>query len=567
MPFVKKIDTVANEFEGITNYFYCTYNATSSDHVPTRQKKKIAVIGCGPYAIGTSVEFDWCAVNTVEQAKKCGYETVLINSNPETVSTDYDTSDYLYFEELSFERIQDIYDMEQCPFIVSVGGQIPNNLSSKMGDIGIPILGTQPKYIYQAESRKDFSKLLDSALIAQPKWGEAKTVPQALRMSRNIGYPVLVRPSFVLSGKGMIVFNAEEELVPYLESIEHILGSQKLVISKFMEDAVECDVDAVAKHGEIIRYALSEHVEPAGVHSGDSTLVYPSFSINDEIKKKIYSDSKSILSKLKVHGPCNIQFLIQDDTAYVIECNLRASRSVPFVSKVLHDNYITVATDVFLGVPVSFQEHKISYVGVKVPQFSFLKLKGADPVLRVEMRSTGEVASFGYSLQEAYLCAILSTGIKYPEKKSVFVSIGGFDAKIRSLKQCKALTDLGFTIYATFGTSLFLKVHGISSEKVEKIFEGGNQTFSSLVENKLLDFAIVIPEKANAVGKRRYVQGISDGYTMRRMAVDAKIPIFTSLSTSSMFIDALRITPDALPILAWDEYSKVNMVSRKERII
>ncbi|MBI5614496.1 carbamoyl-phosphate synthase (glutamine-hydrolyzing) large subunit [Candidatus Gottesmanbacteria bacterium] len=560
-PYVKRIDTVANEFLGKTNYFYCTYNASVSDHVASNNKKKIAVIGCGPYAVGTSVEFDWCAVNTVEQAKKRGYETIMINSNPETVSTDYDTSDYLYFEELTFERIADIYDIEQCPFIVSVGGQIPNNLSFSMENHDIPIVGTASKNIFRAESRKDFSKLLDECDIAQPAWSEAKTVSQALRIAQSIGYSVLVRPSFVLSGKGMIVLSSESEFLAYLDTIKDSLGSQKLVVSKFIEGAIECDVDAVACHGKIVRYALSEHVEPAGIHSGDSTLVYPSYSLSEEIKTKILSATKKILSKLEVQGPCNIQFLVHDDISYVIECNLRASRSVPFVSKVLHDNYITAATDIFLGMPVSFHEHKISHVGIKIPQFSFLKLKGADPVLRVEMRSTGEAASFGQTLREAYLSAILSTGITYPEKKSVFVSIGGFDAKIRSLKQCRALVSLGFTLYATSGTSLFLATHGIPSEKVEKIFEGGKQTFANLVLNKMLDFAIVIPEKSHAVDKKQYAMGISDGYTMRRMAVDAKIPIFTSLSTSNMFIDALHIAPDVLPIRAWDEYSIVNTVS------
>jgi hypothetical protein len=324
-----------------------------------------------------------------------------------------------------------------------------------------------------------------------------------------------------------------------------------------MEDATECDVDAVAENGQIVRFALSEHVEPAGIHSGDSTLVYPSFSISDEIKSRMYAETTKILSRLMVHGPCNIQFLIYNDEPYVIEFNLRASRSIPFISKVLHDNFITASTDVLLGLHVPRKEKIISYVGVKVPQFSFLKLRGADPVLRVEMRSTGEAAAFAPTVHEAYLLATLSTGVPYPSKKSVFMSVGGQHAKIQSIKQCKMLMALGYTIYATYGTSLFLHSHGIESKKVEKLFEGGHQTFSDLIKHASIDFAVVIPEKSNIVGKNRYAHGMSDGYAMRRMAVDAKIPIFTSLATSSMFIESLRIHPDELPIRSWDEYRMI----------
>ena len=400
-PYVKRIDTMAGEFPAKTNYVYMTYAARSSDHIPTKEKKVI-VLGGGPYAIGTSVEFDWCAVTTVARLRHHGIKTVMVNCNPETVSTDYDHSDYLYFEELSLERVRDIYDLEKSPLMLSVGGQIPNNLAPKLDRLGIPILGSDAKTIVAAEDRHAFSKLLDALDIAQPAWEEAHSVVHSLTMAKKIGFPVLLRPSFVLSGRAMLVIENEAQLTAYLKHLDLDIRRHPLVISRFLQGATECDFDGVAGRGSIIASALSEHVEHGGVHSGDATLVLPAFSLSPAVQKDIADAARRIVRELRVNGPFNIQFLVSHGIPYVIECNLRASRSFPFVSKVVRENFISLATDVALGKHVKpVSEKPMRAVAVKVPQFSFKRLRGADPVLRVEMSSTGEVAAFGRDKYEA----------------------------------------------------------------------------------------------------------------------------------------------------------------------
>lgn len=556
VPVIKRIDTMAGEFPAKTNYLYMTYGATQSDYTPDPTESKVVVLGGGPYAIGTSVEFDWCAVNTVQTAREEGKKTVMINCNPETVSTDFDTTDYLYFEELSFERVSDILDVEKSPVIVSVGGQIPNNLAPKLAQSKREILGTQATSILTAEDRQEFSKLLDSLSVSQPAWREVHGVEESIKSANELGFPVLIRPSFVLSGKAMLVVETEEQLRDYLDINKTQVSTYSMVMTKFMQGATECDFDGVAQKGLVLVSALSEHVEHGGVHSGDATLVLPSFSLTGAMKVRIEEASKKIVKALKTHGPFNIQFLIFDDELYVIECNLRASRSVPFVSKAMHVNFIRLATRVALGlknppVPVSPLKH----VTVKAPQFSFRKLRGADPVLRVEMSSTGEVAAFGADRFEAYMKAICSTGVQYPEKKSVFLSLGGKKGKTQFLPSVRTLHTLGFTIYATAGTHDYLSSEGIASVRVGKLYAGEHPNYMDLLHDHKLSFSVVIPERFTDTKKTTVEHGMSDGYTMRRLSIDLSIPIFTNGETAELFIESMAHYPfDTLRILPWSSY-------------
>ncbi len=556
VPVVKRIDTMAGEFPAKTNYLYMTYLGDKHDHVPTLQEKKAIVLGGGPYSIGTSVEFDWCAVNTVKTLKDNGVSTVMINCNPETVSTDYDNSDYLYFEALNYERVMDIYDLEQAPFVLSVGGQIPNSLAPKLMKQNVPVLGTPPEEIAAAEDRQTFSGLLDTLRIPQPKWGEANNAKQALSLSKRIGFPVLVRPSYVLSGRAMNVLESEQALEKYMSRTDINFADHPLVISRFFEDAKECDFDGIAQDGEVITWALSEHIEAGGVHSGDSTLMLPTVTLSDSLKKLIDEYVRKIVKALKVHGPFNIQFLIYDDLPYVIECNLRASRSLPFVSKVLHRNFIKIATEIMLGIKHQPIPKKIlNYQAIKVPQFSFHKLRGSDPVLRVEMSSTGEVAAFGKDVSDAYLKGLYATNVKPPQKKSVLMSLGGVKGKLSFLRGCKVLQEMGYMIYATSGTALFLKENGVISTAVGKIREAKHPNVTDLLQLRSIDFAVVIPGSyKNSTSGTQTVEA-TDGYVMRRMAIDFGIPIFTNTANASTFIDALhKYNLDDLEIKSWREY-------------
>ncbi len=559
LPVVNKIDTTAGEFPAETNYLYLTYHGTSMDgyrgaHIGKSSQKSVIVLGCGPYSIGTSVEFDWSAVNTVMTLRKEQVGAIIINCNPETVSTDFDISDTLYFEELTFERVMDIYDIEQAPIVVSVGGQIANNLAPKLAAQQVPILGTDPANIHRAEDRQQFSKLLDSLHIKQPEWSECHSKEQVLKAAESIGYPVIIRPSFVLSGKAMSIIVSPKELTTYLHTYAETVSQYSLVISKFLAHATECDVDGVAANGEILVTAISEHIEEAGVHSGDSTLVHPPFSISSEVQKILKKQTAQIVQELQISGPFNIQYLINNNTPCVIECNARASRSMPFVSKARDLNFISLATEVILGKKVAVVNTKsLPYVCVKAAQFSYHKLRGADPVPRVEMSSTGEVAAFGNSMYEAFLTAMIATGMKLPEKKCVFLSIGGDDGKKKFLPYVELLSAMKFTLYATSGTSEFLQNHGIESIRVGKIYEGIHPTAEDLLQNKTVDFSIVTSEKGKGFSPSKAM--ISDGYAIRRLSIDRGIPVLTNAAKAGIFIEALNnCTRSALPAKPWSYY-------------
>jgi carbamoyl-phosphate synthase large subunit len=557
LPFIKHIDTLAGEFPAKTNYLYMTYAAKISDHIATRTDDKVIVLGGGPYSIGTSVEFDWCAVNTVKTLRQYGKKTIMINCNPETVSTDYDNTDYLYFEELSLERVLDIFDVEQSPCVVSVGGQIPNNLAPKLAERRIPLFGSDAKMIIKAEDRGKFSHLLDTLGIGQPKWSEAHSLKQSLVTARNIGYPILLRPSFVLSGKAMLVIETEEELTEYLSTIDADLREHALVMTKFLQGAKECDFDGVAKNGKLIIWALSEHVEQGGVHSGDATLVLPAMSLSAQMQDSIKHNAEMIIQALHVNGPFNIQFLVSYNKPYVIECNLRASRSIPFVSKAMKQNFISIATKIALGMNIEpIPVKPLLHITVKAPQFSFRRLRGADPILRVEMSSTGEVAAFGKTIEEAYLKALFSTGVAYPDKKAVFLSLGGIEGKRGSLSMCSMLSDMGYTLYATSGTHAYLKENGIVSLRVEKLHEHKHPNYADLLKDKKIGFSIVLQERFMDTSKTIVEKGASDGYLMRRMSIDLGILLFTNAESARLFVESIsKYTLSDLEILSWNEYN------------
>lgn len=555
-PVVKRIDTMAGEFPARTNYLYMTYHGTESDHVP-QADNRIMVLGCGPYSIGTSVEFDWCAVNVVSGLRRKGVHSVMVNCNPETVSTDFDMSDTLYFEEMTKERVLDICDVEACPVVVSVGGQIPNNLAPHLSAAGIDVLGTAPKSISRAEDRQTFSALLDKLKIPQPGWKQVASKTQALRLANRLGFPLLVRPSFVLSGKGMSIIDTRQELIQYLSVFPETFAANPLVISQFLSGAIEVDVDGVAQNGRIVRLGLLQHVEGGGVHSGDSVMTFPPYTLHDDVMDVIKEYTGKIANVLAVSGPFNIQFLIRHNQPYVIECNLRASRSMPLVSKASGVNYMDAVCDVLTGKSqVAHRAVHSDHFTVKVPQFSFHKLRGADPVLRVEMSSTGEVASMGKEVHEAYLKAILSTGVRYPTRRAAFVSLGGARAKSSFADHCRMLVDHGYTLYATAGTHLFLKEYDIRSRKVAKMFEGSGATAYDLMKQGKIDFLVVIPEKqTDHRTYAAYRKTLSDGYAMRRYATDRGLPLFSAVSSAKFFVESVcRYTPADLELLPWSAY-------------
>lgn len=553
-PVVNQIDTLAGEFPAQTNYLYLTYHGDKNNlNIP--KSYNIAVLGSGPYHIGSSVEFDWCAVTTVNKLKSLGFVTTVINCNPETVSTDYDISDKLYFEELTLERVLDIYQIENFAGIVlSVGGQTPNNLARHLKKEKIPILGTDPQYIDRAEDRNKFSSLLDKLKIPQPFWQGVTSTQKVLNFAQKIGFPLLLRPSYVLSGTFMrVVFN-KKDLLRVLDIIP-VNRAYPLVVSQFIEGAWELEVDAVAVGGGLTVFAILKHVEEAGVHSGDATIVLQKDLIEEPIAKRIEEITRLIAKNLQINGPFNIQFLVKHGVVLVIECNLRASRSFPFTSKVTGVNLIDLAVSGMLGKKVAhFGRLLPASVGVKAAQFSFGRLRGADPILQIEMASTGEVGCFGRDLEEAYLKAILSVGLKLP-KKRILLTIGNY-FKNAFLPYAKKLYELGYKIYATEGTATYLKTFGIPTKVVRKGYQGGANNVITLIKNKQIDFVINLRDREESNGEMSHVEKErSDGYKIRRAAADHNISLVTNFQTAKLLISAISSKKNSDLIVApWEEY-------------
>ncbi len=552
MPCVKQIDTLAAEYPAQTNYLYLTYNGNENDVTYLHDHRSIIVLGSGAYRIGSSVEFDWCSVNALMTVKKEGWRSVMINYNPETVSTDYDMCDRLYFDELTFERVMDIIELEQPHgVILSTGGQIPNNLATRLDAEKVNILGTSATSIDNAEDRHKFSSMLDSLGIDQPRWRELTSLADIKEFVDEVGYPVLVRPSYVLSGAAMNVCSNEEELERFLKLAANVSKQHPVVVSSFIQNAKEIEWDAVAQNGEIKLYAISEHIEFAGVHSGDATIQFPPQKLYVETIRRIKKISSQIAKALNISGPFNIQYLAKNNDIKVIECNLRASRSFPFVSKVLKINFIDLATKVMLGIPVE-KPHKnafdLDYVGIKASQFSFSRLQGADPVLGVDMSSTGEVGCLGENTSEALLKAMLSVGQEIP-KKSVLLSTGGAKQKVDMLDAAHKLYDKGYTLYATGGTHKFLTDNGIPAILVYWPSESDKQPQAlEMLHRKQIDMVVNIPKNLSSTE-------LSNGYKIRRAAVDLNIPLLTNARLASAFIDAFcDISLDQIEIKPWGEY-------------
>ncbi len=551
VPYVKQIDTLAAEYPAVTNYLYLTYSGMEHDIWYENDKRSVIVLGSGAYRIGSSVEFDWCSVNAINTIRREGLRGVMINYNPETVSTDYDMCDRLYFDELSFERVMDIIDLETPRgVILSMGGQIPNNLAMRLHRQGVPILGTPPESIDRAEDRHKFSSMCDMLEVDQPRWKELRTIDEIDSFIEEIGFPVLIRPSYVLSGAAMNVVSNRSELVHFLELAASVSKEHPVVVSEFIEYAKEIEIDAVASGGEIIAYAISEHVEYAGVHSGDATIVFPPQKIYFETVRRIKRISREIASELNISGPFNIQFLARENDIKVIECNLRASRSMPFVSKVLKTNLIELATKVMLGVHWD-KPHKsvfdLDYVGVKASQFSFSRLAKADPVLGVDMASTGEVGCIGDSFFEALLKAMYSVGYRMPEK-AVLISSGPAKAKADLLEATRMLRDRGYRLYATRGTQQFLANAGVEAEVAFWPDEKDSPNTVELIRQRVVDLVINIPKDLSATE-------LNNDYQIRRSAVDYNIPLITNARLASAFIHAFcSLDEKEIEIKAWDEY-------------
>ena len=551
VPVVKQIDTLAAEYPAQTNYLYMTYSGISHDIHYEHDKRSIVVLGSGAYRIGSSVEFDWCGVQALNTIRKEGFRSVMINYNPETVSTDYDMCDRLYFDELTFERVLDILDLE-CPkgVIVSTGGQIPNNLAIRLDQQRIPILGTTAKSIDNAEDREKFSAMLNRIGVDQPEWSALTSMDDVNAFIDKVGFPVLVRPSYVLSGAAMDVCSNQDELERFLKLAANVSHKHPVVISKFLQHAKEVEMDAVAREGEIVAYAISEHIEFAGVHSGDATIQFPAQKLYVETVRRIKKISGQIARELKISGPFNIQFLAKDNDIKVIECNLRASRSFPFVSKVLKINMIELATKVMLGLPVEKPNKSLfdfDYVGIKASQFSFNRLQKADPVLGVDMASTGEVGCLGDDSGTALLTAMLSVGHRIP-KKNILLSTGGAKQKADMLEAARTLKEHGYTLYATGGTSRYLTENGVENNLVYWPSEEGTPQALTMLHNREIDMVVNIPKDLT-------VSELSNGYKIRRAAVDLNIPLITNSRLASAFIQAFcHIDMDDLPIKSWSEY-------------
>ena len=553
LPAVKRINTVASEHPELTNYLYMTYGADGYDVNYYKNEKSVVVLGSGAYRIGSSVEFDWCSVNAIQTARKLGYKSIMINYNPETVSTDYDMCDRLYFDELSFERVLDVIDLEQPRgVIVSVGGQIPNNLAMKLYRQSVPILGTSPISIDRAENRNKFSAMLDQLGIDQPAWQELTSLDDVKTFVAKVGYPVLVRPSYVLSGAAMNVCYDEEELTRFLQMASEVSKEYPVVVSQFMQETKEIEFDAVAQNGEVVEYAISEHIEYAGVHSGDATLVFPAQQIYFSTARQIKKISRRIAQELNISGPFNIQFLARKNEVKVIECNLRASRSFPFVSKVLKRNFIETATRIMLDAPYTRPDKSafdIDRIGVKASQFSFARLQNADPVLGVDMSSTGEVGCLGDDFNEALLNSLIATGYKIP-KQSILLSSGATKSKVDLLDASHMLSKNGYHIYATAGTATFLNSHGIPTTPVfwpDERPHAENNVMKMIAEHKF-DLIVNIP-------KNHSKRELTNGYRIRRGAIDHNIPLMTNARLAKAFIEAFcQMKQEDIQIKSWQEY-------------
>ena len=555
VPAVKRIPTVASEHPELTNYLYMTYAVEGSDINFYKNEKSVIVLGSGAYRIGSSVEFDWCSVNAINTARKLGYKSIMINYNPETVSTDYDMCDRLYFDELSFERVLDVIDLESPRgVIVSVGGQIPNNLAMKLHRQAVPILGTSPVSIDRAENRGKFSSMLDQLGIDQPKWSALTSMDDVSKFIDEVGYPVLVRPSYVLSGAAMNVCHNDEELKRFLAAASEVSKEYPVVISQFMTETNEIEFDGVAQCGEIVEYGISEHVEYAGVHSGDATMTFPAQQISFATMRQIKKISRAIAKELNISGPFNIQYLAKGRDVKVIECNLRASRSFPFVSKVLKRNFIETATRIMLDAPYQKAEKSvfdIDRMGVKASQFSFNRLQNADPVLGVDMSSTGEVGCIGDSFDEALLNSLIATGYKIPSKdKGVMISSGSAKEKASMLDAAQALTKAGYKVYATQGTADYLNANGAKAIAVGWPDEDGSNVpnVMDMIASHEFDLIVNIPKNHSS-------RELTNGYKIRRGAIDHNIPLMTNARLASAFIEAFcRIGIEDLQIKAWQDY-------------
>uniref|UniRef100_UPI003FF0493E carbamoyl-phosphate synthase large subunit n=1 Tax=Bacteroides uniformis TaxID=820 RepID=UPI003FF0493E len=552
LPVVKQIDTLAAEYPAQTNYLYLTYSGTANDVRYLGDRKSIVVLGSGAYRIGSSVEFDWCGVQALNTIRQEGYRSVMINYNPETVSTDYDMCDRLYFDELTFERVMDILELENPHgVIVSTGGQIPNNLALRLDAQKVPILGTSARSIDNAEDRDKFSAMLDRIGVDQPEWRALTSLEDINAFVDKVGFPVLVRPSYVLSGAAMNVCSNREELERFLKLAANVSKKHPVVVSQFIEHAKEVEMDAVAQDGEIIAYAISEHIEFAGVHSGDATIQFPPQKLYVETVRRIKRISREIARELNISGPFNIQYLARENDIKVIECNLRASRSFPFVSKVLKINLIELATKVMLGIPVQKPDKNLfdlDYVGIKASQFSFNRLQKADPVLGVDMASTGEVGCIGSDTSCAILKAMLSVGYRIPEK-NILLSTGTPKQKVDMLSAARMLQKKGYKIFATGGSSNFLTENGVENTRVYWPSEPERQPQAlDMLHRKEIDMVVNIPKNLTA-GE------LDNGYKIRRAAIDLNIPLITNARLASAFINAFcTMMPDDLAIKSWAEY-------------
>jgi len=562
-PFVKQIDTLAAEYPAQTNYLYMTYHGTEHDISPgsstksrnntdsINSEKSIIVLGSGSYRIGSSVEFDWCCVNAVSTIRESGVPAIMINCNPETVSTDYDMCDKLYFEELSLERVLDIYEFElPLGVIVSMGGQTPNNLALPLAHYSVPILGTSPVQIDMAEDRHKFSQLLDSLNIDQPPWKELSSLEDAASFAQTVGYPVLIRPSYVLSGAAMNVVWDDTSLLKYLQEAVDVNPQHPVVITKFIENSKEIEIDAVANKGEIVIYAITEHIENAGIHSGDATMMLPAQRLYVETIRQIKRISRKIAKGLDITGPCNIQFLAYKNHVKVIECNLRASRSFPFCSKVFKHNFVDYAMRAILGQdvpPLEKSSLDLDFVGIKAAQFSYSRLKGADPVLGVEMASTGEVACLGSEVNDAFLKAFLSAGFKMP-KKNILLSTGPIESKVEFLESARKLYEMGYHLFASSGTAVFLLENDIPAQALHWPLEQESPNIMEYLKEGKIDLIVNIP-------KNNLSSELTNGYLIRRTAVDFEIPLITDIKIAKQMVEALEYyRQHGLEIKAWDEY-------------
>ncbi len=550
-PFVKQIDTLAAEYPAQTNYLYLTYSGDEHDIDFKHDRNSVAVLGSGAYRIGSSVEFDWCSVNALNTVKSEGYRSIMINYNPETVSTDYDICDRLYFDELTLERVLDIYDLElPMGFIVSVGGQIPNNLALRLDKKNIPVLGTTPKNIDRAEDRHKFSTMLDNLGVDQPRWRELTDMEGIYEFVNEVGFPVLVRPSYVLSGAAMNVVSNKSELEHFLTLAANVSKQHPVVVSEFIQEAKEIEIDAVGDRGEVPVYTISEHVEFAGVHSGDATIVFPAQKLYIETIRRIKRITRKIAKALEISGPFNIQFLAKDNDIKVIECNLRASRSFPFVSKVMKYNLIDTATKIMLNVPYDQPDKSLfdlDYIGVKAPQFSFARLLKADPVLGVDMSSTGEVGCIGDNYYEAILKAMLSVGYKIPQK-NILLSTGPTRSKVELLNSARMLDERGYNLFATRGSSMFLKENGIDSTILYWPDEDREPNILTYLKEKKIEMVVNIPKNLSK-------NSLNNDYSIRRASVDYNIPLITNARLASAFIYAFcKVTTSEIEIKSWQEY-------------